>query len=268
MTMTVNKKLVATYYGGKLTQLEHILPLLPHTPAYIEPFMGSCAVYLNKTPQSKYNILNDENDQLVNLFRVLRDNQKELLQKLKYTPYSRTEYVETKNRAEDPIEFARQTMIRLTQSRAHTTNLSGFSRIANTRNSWPIRNIDEITTYLKRAVIECMDAIKLIEEIETINDTLIYCDPPYLHSTRKKVMAYDFEMTDEDHKRFLDVCLKSKYKIAISGYDNEIYTDRLKDWNKATWDITVRVGGTAYNPKNFKTECLWMNYDPPSRGLL
>ena len=268
MTITVNRKLVATYYGGKLTHLDHILPLLPHTPVYVEPFMGSCAVFLNKVPVSKHNILNDANDQIANLFRVIRDSQYEFLQKLKYTPYSRTEYIATKNRADDPVEFARQTMVRLTQSRTHSTSLTGFSRIANMRNSWPIRNIDEITAYLKKAEIECGDAVQLIEGLDAKQDTLIYCDPPYVHSTRNKAMAYSFEMTDEDHIRFLDACLASKHKIAISGYDNDLYAERLKDWKRETWQITARVGGKNHEAKPMRTEILWMNYNPPARGLL
>ena len=80
------------WYGGKLSHLDWLLPLLP-TDAhhYVEPFGGSMAVLLNKKP-SPMETYNDLDGDLVNFFRVLRNREEELQRKLSLTFYSRQEY--------------------------------------------------------------------------------------------------------------------------------------------------------------------------------
>ena len=60
---------------------------------------------------------------------------------------------------------------------------------------------------------------------------MIYADPPYLTSTRKRNI-YKYEMTDQEHEELLKVLLAHKGSVIISGYDNEMYNEYLKSWNK------------------------------------
>ena len=71
--MGTTKNLIAfAYYGGKNRHLEDILPLLPAADHYCEPFAGSASILLNREP-SPIETLNDLNGDIVNFFRVLRD---------------------------------------------------------------------------------------------------------------------------------------------------------------------------------------------------
>ena len=85
----------------------------------------------------------------------------------------------------------------------------------------------------------------------------MYLDPPYIHSTRGET-RYDVEMTDEEHKKFIDLCCSAKCKMLISGYDNELY-DKLLDYGfkKVSFDVNTITG--TRKPK-IKTETLWKNY--------
>jgi hypothetical protein len=84
-------KLIAFgWYGGKFNHLDWLLPLLPETTHYCEPFGGSAAVLLNRPP-SPVETYNDIDGEVVNFFRVLRDQQEALIQAIGLTPFSREE---------------------------------------------------------------------------------------------------------------------------------------------------------------------------------
>ena len=49
-TRSRRRRFAFGYYGGKYSHLRWLLPLLPKTRAYCEPFGGSAAVLLNREP--------------------------------------------------------------------------------------------------------------------------------------------------------------------------------------------------------------------------
>ena len=109
------KRLAFFYYGGKFSHLNWLLPLLPPTPAYVEPFGGSAAVLINRHP-SPVETYNDINGEVVNFFRVLREKPEELVTKLGLTPYSREEFFEALDPGVDPVERARRFYVRIRQA--------------------------------------------------------------------------------------------------------------------------------------------------------
>ena len=62
------------YTGSKSCIVKTILDVMPPHETYIEPCMGSAEVFFRKPPADR-EIINDYNGDLVNLFRVLQDNQ-------------------------------------------------------------------------------------------------------------------------------------------------------------------------------------------------
>ena len=87
------KRLIAfSWYGGKYSHLNWLLPLLPEAHHYCEPFGGSAAVLLNRKP-SPIETYNDLDGEVVNFFRVLREEGDALIDSILFTPYSREEYV-------------------------------------------------------------------------------------------------------------------------------------------------------------------------------
>ena len=63
------------YTGNKSCIVNTILTVMPKHSVYIEPCMGSAEVFFRKSRAEK-EILNDYNGDLVNLFRVIQDNEK------------------------------------------------------------------------------------------------------------------------------------------------------------------------------------------------
>ena len=80
----MSKPMVAfPYYGGKNSHLRFLLPLLPPVVGhYVEPFGGSAALLLNRSP-APLETFNDLNHWVYNFWLVLRDHSDELLDRLR-----------------------------------------------------------------------------------------------------------------------------------------------------------------------------------------
>ena len=92
--------------------------------------------------------------------------------------------------------------------------------------------------------------------IERFNNpkVLIYADPPYVLSTRYG-KQYRHEMDDKQQNDLIDVLLAHKGPVLLSGYDSDLYNDRLSGW--------YREETTCYSQvSSKKREILWMNFEP------
>ena len=58
-------------------------------------------------------------------------------------------------------------------------------------------------------------------------DTLHYCDPPYLPTTRNESSreVYGVEMSEDGHCELTDVLKSCTGKVILSGYPSELYSD-------------------------------------------
>ena len=254
-------KSILKYPGGKWRIADWIISFFPEHKVYCEPFFGSGAVFFRKEA-SYLETINDIDGNIVNLFRMCRERPKELAAALNLTPFSRDEFANCyEMEVPDPLERARRTVVRFNQSFGTSNSsknswknaqTSGGPRCATLWNYLPEAVVD-CCERLKNAQIENINAIELIKRYDDKN-TLIYIDPPYLQSLRKKNM-YACEMSREEHIELLKVIKASKSKIVISGYDSEMYNEALSDWVTAEKCTTAQMG-------LHRTEKLWMNYEP------
>lgn len=84
--------------------------------------------------------------------------------------------------------------------------------------------------------------------------TLIYCDPPYLHSTRTSNARYQHELTDDQHRELLAILKAVPALVILSGYRNDIYEQELSDWWSMDFQAMTRGG--------VRTETVWCNFEP------
>ncbi len=108
---------VLRYYGSKFTLANWIISFFPDHRHYVEPFGGAANVLLVKDP-SKLETYNDLNDSIVNFFKVLRNQPKQLIRLLQLTPWARTEFRQCleDRPGESPLEAARRLFFRLWMS--------------------------------------------------------------------------------------------------------------------------------------------------------
>lgn len=247
------------YHGGKFLLADWIIEHFPAHRIYVEPFGGAGSVLLKK-PRSYQDVYNDLDGEIVNLFRVVREQGTELGSALELTPYSRDEFVLSYEKATDPIEIARRTVVRSfmghgSNSHNRPTGFRRHSRLSGTSpcNDW--RNyppaLVQIVERLQGVVIENRDALGLIVEQDS-PDTLFYLDPPYVSSTRDKGDDYRFEMTDAQHRELAELLRSVKGMVILSGYRSPLYDEIYGDWVR-TERAALADGARA------RIETLWMN---------
>ena len=73
------------YPGAKWGMAKEIVALMPPHRSYLEPFFGSGAVLFNKPP-SAIETVNDIDGDIVNFFRVLREQPEKLATFIAMTP--------------------------------------------------------------------------------------------------------------------------------------------------------------------------------------
>ena len=91
--------------------------------------------------------------------------------------------------------------------------------------------------------------------------TSLYCDPPYIHSTRVgSKNQYAHEMTDADHCRFLERIQAVEGRVMVSGYDSDLYGEALNHWKRYEFATTCLMSNAKKRPQ--RTEVVWCNYIP------
>ena len=113
---------------------------------------------------------------------------------------------------------------------------------------------------MKNAQIENTDAVQLIRACNN-PDCLIYADPPYLGDTRGRKRLYRVEMmTTAAHIELMDALLDHKGPVILSGYDHQLYNDKLRKWRRVMYTGRSNSGAA-------RKEILWMNFDGIQRSI-
>ena len=267
------KKLIPFgWYGGKFSHLDWLLPLLPECHHYCEPFAGSGAVLLNREP-SMVETYNDLDGDVVNFFKVLRNEKEHLIEAISLTPFSREEFAQACEIHPDlsAFERARRFYIRARQVRTGLAQTASIGRWANCKNTsrrgmsgvisrWfgGVKILPDIAERLLRVQIENRPAIEVIKLYDS-PQTLFYCDPPYIHATRGDSKAYSNEMTDREHEELAKVLNSVQALVAISNYDCDLMNDLYLE---KKWVKTIGPQKVIHSTKDIRKEILWTNYDP------
>lgn len=105
------------------------------------------------------------------------------------------------------------------------------------------------------------DARSLIAGLDVARDrsTLIYCDPPYIRSTRRSGLTklYRHELDDVDHAELLALLRSLPCAVMVSGYRHPLYDEQLARWRRLDYQVMTR-GGPA-------VESLWCNFTAEDR---
>jgi DNA adenine methylase len=102
----------------------------------------------------------------------------------------------------------------------------------------------------------CGDGIEFLERYPWTGREVVYCDPPYLLSTRRSARRlYKHEMDLPEHRRFLRVLRSVGARVIVSGYSSSLYAGELRGWNAISFRAGTRGGDAA--------EWLWFNFPRP-----
>jgi DNA adenine methylase len=265
------------YYGAKA----RIAPwLVGHMPrehrVYVEPFAGSAAVLFARPRPAAHEVLNDIDGNVVTFFRMLRDRHEDLVRVLTLTPYSREEYraADLEASSINDLERARRFFVRTTQS----FNAAGAA--ASKRASWSngmrrgssqattvadvVDRLHLVAARLRRVVIENRPAADLIGLYDA-PDVVMYCDPPYLDSTRTglrsaKAGDYSFDTsTEPDHRELAEVLHGCTASVLLSGYASPLYDELYGDWDRAEISVQRPTANRRGHTAAAGVEVVWSN---------
>ena len=254
-----------TYYGGKQKLSERIISMIPEHRIYCEPFFGGGAVFFAKTPAS-LEVINDTNGELINFYRVVKNQFRKLDKEIKCTLHSRECHQSAKIVLGYPKLFSevkRAWAIWTLANQSFASMLDGPWRCDFKRNSTQkrldnkrVNFTEEYAKRLEQTQIECRDALKIIQTWDS-KDSFFYCDPPYFNSDMGHYKGY----TEQDFENLLQVLSGIKGKFLLSSYPSEVierYSKKYKWFTQKIEGILVSVGLGKHKTK---TEVLTGNYE-------
>ena len=260
--MTRPRRPALRWHGGKWMLAPWIIENFGPHRAYVEPFGGAASVLMRKK-RSYAEVYNDLDDDVVGLFRILRDpvTAKELANRVSLTPFARCEFLGAYEVNEDPIERARNLIIRSfmgfgSNGHARATGFRACSNRSGTTPAHDWQNLPEnlllVSERLKGCIIENRNALEVMDQHDS-PDSLHFIDPPYLLETRTDTRPdYKHELSLEDHEELLTFLRSIKGAVVLCGYPSDIYESELHGWER----IDRKALADGAKPR---TECLWLN---------
>jgi DNA adenine methylase len=256
------------YHGGKSYLAKWIIKQLPENyeeMVYLEPFCGGASVLLNKNP-SKEEVISDLDENVITLFRVLRDQCTQFLRKIKKIKYKETNFIAATKKCEftndlqkSINEFILRRMSRGGLKKAFSWSQRERGGQPGEINAWEtiIDSLPDISERLHNVIILNKSAIPLLKVFNEPN-VLVYADPPYLQETRESPNAYDYEMAIDDHIELAEVLNSFKGKVLISGYPSRLYNKLYKTWTCEKRKMPNHASQQKVKP--IKVELLWKNF--------
>jgi len=247
------------YAGGKFYARKLILAHIPEHNYYLEPFAGGASIFFAKRKVS-FNHLNDIDNELMNVYLIIRDFPNELINFLtlrEETLNRIPEYLTQGIQIGDPLP-AKKELHRFFKNEfvPHNEleragkwfylNRTSYSGIMNVQNmywgygdkfsmqpkNWA-QNIRRTSGKLQGVHFTTFDFEEVIDD--AIDDSLVFIDPPYFNADQDKF--YNFPFTMDDHLK-LERCLRrntDRLRLFLT-YDNEPEIRELYSWMNETHD--------------------------------
>lgn len=235
--------------GNKAKIAQEIQKHFPPHKIYIEPFFGAGGMFFNK-PKAKYNIVNDLDSDVFNLFQVVM-NQKDELEKAFYMMPIHSDLLNywKKQEETEPIKKALRFLF-LSNFTFMGTGEQMRTRGDNVKSDF--YNYLGLTFDLLSDInFSNKDACKFLKSIEFRGGEFIYCDPPYLGTSDN----YSHSFKEQDSLDLFDCLEATKCKFAMSEFDHPFILEQAKQGN-----LNVIIIGERQNLKNRRTEILVTNY--------
>ena len=237
-----------SWVGGKKALREEVVRRFPlYYERYIEVFGGGGWVLFHKPPGSDFEVYNDYNSLLTNLYRCVRDKPDLLMNALKYVLNSREDFdrVRLALRRQRTTDVQRAAWFYQIIRCSYASALTSYgSQPHDMRANFPL--IEQAHRRLKDVVVENKDFEKLIRQYDR-PVSLFYCDPPYQKDTRVETVKWDgtrdVTITFENVRDIgLTIVKKDGYTgVSLPGATFDVFADGEK-----ITSVTTNDAGEAY----------------------
>lgn len=205
------------------------LPIPNHFERYVEPFLGSGAVYFHLCP--KKSLLSDINHELIALYESIKLSPKELYSLMirHQKGHAKSYYYQVRSR--QPASSIKKAARFLYLNRAcwnglYRVNLKGqFNVPVGTKDTivFDTDDFEAISTLLQRADIRCCDFEDTIDHCQS--DDFLFVDPPYTvqHNCNNFLKYNEKIFSWDDQIRLRNAVIRAKdrgVKIAVMNADH------------------------------------------------
>lgn len=208
-----------SWIGGKKALRDEILARFPdYYERYIEVFGGGGWVLFHKPPMDDFEVYNDFNPNLANLFRCVRDRPAELVAELKFVLNSREDFYRIRELFKSNTQLSdikRAAAFYQLIRYSYASSCDSFaSQPYDIWSSFPL--IYQAHRRLRKTVIENKDFEKLIQQYDR-PVSFFYCDPPYFDT---EDYYSDVGFTEADHERLRNTLIGIEGRFLLSYNDD------------------------------------------------
>jgi len=255
------------YPGSKYNASKYIAPFWNSIEfdEYREPFLGSGAIFF-KMPKVKNSWLNDIDDDLVNVFNVVanEEDRSKLIAKIANFKPSKERFNKIKEwEPKDKIDRAYRYFV------INRTAYSGIMNLPNwgfhpkksvQPNKWEERLSKAGKKLQENVIITKKSYLEVISKPSS-QKVWMLVDPPYFKADQKRAFLHSFKQ--KDHLELLEVLKKTKHYFCLT-YDNCEEIKDLYSWaniyeiewryHTANSNVTSRRMGKELIISNYKIE--------------
>ncbi len=265
---------IVKWVGGKRQLMFELLKNMPENyNRYFEPFIGGGALFFELQPENAY--ISDMNEELINLYQVVRNNVDELITDLQKHDISKEYFMEIRNidRTEDYENWSSiQKASRFIY--LNRTCFNGMYRV-NSKGEFNVpfghyknpRIVDEnnlinCSNLLQRTEIRHADFSEILTKVQ--EGDFVYFDPPYVPlSATSSFTSYTKDGFDIDMQfKLRDVCdeLDSMgVKFLLSNSDTKLVNELYENYNIKKVFASRQINANA-DGRGKITEVLVRNY--------
>lgn len=208
------------WIGGKYQLARQIAAKIPEHTCYVEAFAGGAWVLLKK-PESKVEVLNDVNRDVITLYRVIQNHLNEFVRFFRWALVSRDEFERLKRvRADTLTDIQRSARFYYLQKCAFGGQIVSptFGTATQSPPKMNLLRIEEelsqVHLRLARVYLECLNYDQVILKYDR-PDTFFYLDPPYW-GTEDYYGKDAFEREDFQKLKELLVGVKGRFLLTLN----------------------------------------------------
>ena len=265
---------IVKWVGGKRQLMFELLKNMPETyNRYFEPFIGGGALFFELQPQNGY--ISDMNEELINLYSVVRDDVYELIYDLNKHKVSKEYFLKIRNldrtekynKLSDIQKASRFIYLNRTCFNGmYRVNSQGQFNVpfGNYKNPRIVdaENLINCSKLLKNTEICCADFSEILNKVQ--KGDIVYFDPPYVPlNETSSFTSYTKDGFDLDMQfKLRDVCdeLDSKgVMFMLSNSDTKLVNELYSNYEikKVFASRAINANG---NGRGKITEVLVRNY--------
>ncbi|RSN84439.1 DNA adenine methylase [Acinetobacter baumannii] len=252
-------KPIVPWMGGKRRLVSQLIKKMPEHQCYVELFAGGAALFFMREEQSKVEVINDLNGELVNLYRVVQHHLEEFVRQFKWALVSRQMFEWLKSASVDLMtDIQRAARFYYLQHIAFGAKVSGQS-FGTATTARPVNllrieeQLSEAHLRLSGVTVEHLSWDACLLKYDRPH-SFMYADPPYWN-----LSGYGVEFGWEHYMKMAELMKTCQSKVMLSINDHPDIRDAFADLTISTTKINYSVGKVGAG-RGEKQELIITNY--------